>query len=62
MRGKHWRLAGDRSALMFHLEVDEGGDAVRKRLLERLIARLSHRVPMPLQRKGGRKLIMAPEG
>jgi len=46
---------------MFHLEVDER-EAVRKRLLERLIARLSHRVPMPLQRQGGRKLIMTPEG
>jgi hypothetical protein len=47
---------------MFHLEVDEGREPVRKRLLERLIARLSHRVPMPLQRQGGQKLIMTPEG
>jgi hypothetical protein len=47
---------------MFHLEADEGRDAVRKRLLERLIARLSHRVQMPLERWGGRKLIMTPEG
>jgi hypothetical protein len=62
MRGSTGAWLATGSALMFHLEVDEGREAVRKRLLERLIARLSHRVPMPLQRQGGRKLIMTPEG